>query len=462
MASGSGSNRWIIALVVVLAIVFLNKYLLIGARLVLGGLLPESGLTSPPVEKMAAPEPTAYFEPTMALEATRAPEVVVENIVTATLEYQDAEITIWHGWDDSQLSIIQPVIEDFERNHPGVSITLVKKEEMEVELQTAAAAGVGPDIIAWWSGVIGNLSGEVLLPLNEIGLYPDGLQTTPMTAAWQAVHYHGQYWGVPISQIGMALIYNKDMLGEDFFLANPYAFLDAARNYQDLHPGENFFCNPGFNFKDAYFLAPIFFSMGTNGYVDQEGNVYLNQSESIEAAELMLAMKDFTSDSLDYGLCQDEFLNGNIPIWWTGSWSLELLDQYGMNYGVLPMGRPFVETFALMPTNSSQNLNNSALTMSIIQALASDELQVELAMNFKNVPASYAALVSDEVSRMPGVYDFAWALEQSVPYIIDKFTELQWDTMQTAYLSFLNGSQSPKDALDAAQISLETQVNIRR
>ena len=100
--------------------------------------------------------------------------------------------------------------------------------------------------------------------------------------------------------------------------------------------------------------------------------------------------------------------------------------------------------------------------MSIIQTLASDELQVELAMNFKNVPASYAAMVSDEVSRMPGVYDFAWALEQSVPYIIDKFSELQWDNIQTAYLSFLNGSQTPKDALDAAQISLETQVNIRR
>ena len=460
MASDSKSRGWVVVVALAIAFIFLNKYLLIGAQAVLGVMLPGSTpLVSQP-EKVAAPEPTAYLEATKAPEPTRAAEVVVEEVVTvAQASTQPVTITIWHSWVDSELAAVQSIFNEYSLTHPGVTIELQKQDDIVAILPTVLAAGEGPDIIAWYSGVIGKLAPDALLPLDEQGFDQYYMENEFMPGPVNSVRFDNHYWGFPTTQMGMALVINTALLGEDTIIPNDLdIFIEMARNYESDHPGMKFFCSPGFDSKDAYYLAPIFFSLGLPGYVDFEGNVYMNKEESIWAAERMLELKDLTSENSSYDTCQNAFLNGEVPIWWTGAWTTPMLEDSGMDYEVAAMGRPFLESYALMLPRSVEYRNHTAIALDIMQYFANAEMQTKMVVENRIVPSSYQASVSSEVLARKGISEFAWVFDQSVPLFSTTFTDLQWGVANVAFLSFLNGSQSPRDALTAAQVSLESQV----
>ena len=71
-------------------------------------------------------------------------------------------------------------------------------------------------------------------------------------------------WALPETQEGIALVYNKAIVTEDYLPSDPTSFDDllakAKKFYEDK--GIPLFCNQGFKGGDAYHIAPVFFGFG--------------------------------------------------------------------------------------------------------------------------------------------------------------------------------------------------------
>ena len=66
------------------------------------------------------------------------------------------------------------------------------------------------------------------------------------------------------------------------------------------------------------------------------------------------------------------------------------------------------------------------------------------------------------VSAMKGITDFAWALDAGLPLVANRFTDQQWSPVSQAVTGILDGSQSPLEALNNAQMTIEGNIaNIR-
>ena len=94
-------------------------------------------------------------------------------------------------------------------------------------------------------------------------------------------------WGLPETQEGIALVYNKALVTEEYLPADPLDFADLlakATAFKEA-AGLPLICNQGFPGADAYHIAPIYFGFGVPNYVDDEGTVNFNSAESVAAGQ---------------------------------------------------------------------------------------------------------------------------------------------------------------------------------
>ena len=61
-----------------------------------------------------------------------------------------------------------------------------------------------------------------------------------------------------------------------------------------------------------------------------------------------------------------------------------------INYGILPMGKPFVGIKTLMITKNAVDRGNAELALDIIKFFTSAEMQKKLALANKTIPANTA------------------------------------------------------------------------
>lgn len=459
--TGTGSNRWLLFLAIGLAFIFGFKTISTGFGSIIQLILSNHGIFQP------AATVEAPSQPISVPAATQAPAVVeVTQRVEPTLApvYEPITLTIWHNWSEADLPAVQTALTGYTANHPNITFDLQYMTDMVNALPVAIASGSGPDIVGWWSSSVGRLAPDALLPLDGQGLDLVNLQSDFMPGAWKTTQYKGQTWGLPLNMMGMGLVFNTDLLGVDYTIPNSLdILLDYARSYEAANPGKKFFCNPGFSSKDAYYLAPIIFSQGSlPGYVDADGNVYVNRDEMIWGAERLPELAKYSLPDATYDACMSAFLNGEIPTWWTGPWSIPNIEGRGIHFGVAAMGRPFVETYLLMLPRSAEFQNHAAAALDVMLYLSSADIQADLVFKNRMVPASYRALANPLVSQMKGIYDFTWALDQGVPLLSTPFTDQQWGPVSQAIISILDGSQTARDALNAAQQTIEDNIaNIR-
>jgi len=456
-SNGSGSRRWVVFLAVAIAIIFFNKYLLIGAQAVLGVFLPGGSPQVSQPEEVASPEPTAQLEATMAPEPTRAVEATLAPA-------HPVRITIWHRWSADQLPTFSAIFDEYSSTHPNVTIELIRQDEMVDFLPTVLAAGEGPDLVVDSSDYISRFGPEMLLPLDELGVDWEYMQSNFTDSSIRSVTIEDRLWGIPVAQFGMALITNTAMLGRDYIIPNDLQmFIELAKKYEQENPGKKFFCNPGFANNDPYFLAPILFAYGDyGGFVDLDGNVSLSKYETIWAADLLPQFKELSIANSEYSNCQNAFINGEVPIWWNGTWTLPSIEQNGIDIEVKGMGRPYMATEALMLPVSAKYRGNAEVALDVAKYFASSEVQTRLAVTLYRIPTSLAAIQSPEIVQMEGIWGFTKALEVSVPLFVNKFVDLQWSTVQEALTNILDGNMSAETALNDAQRILEEQIAANR
>jgi arabinogalactan oligomer/maltooligosaccharide transport system substrate-binding protein len=422
---------------------------LLSLILVLSLMLAACGPTEEPTP---VPEATkAEAEPTKAEAEPTKTEVPAEAVT----------ISIWHQWSGDYLNAIEQAFRDYEAEHPGVTIDMSRPEDTSNALSVAIPAGEGPDIIGWANDQIGTqaLAGNIV-PLNDYGIDLTFLNTTYEPAAVRGVVWQDMIWGLPESQEGIAFVYNKEAVSDEYLPTDPLDFDDllakAEAFYNDT--GTYLVCNQALGNPDAYHAAPIYFGFGVPEYVDDEGNAYLDTPEALAAGEWLVEFSQFAPAETSHDICKAMITEGDAGAWWTGPWAIADLEAAGIDYGILPMGKPFVGIKALMLSQNAVDRGNEALAIDIMKYFTSGPVQAKIAAANKTIPAPSAALADAAVQALTTLRGFGASLNLGVPMANTPYAGAQWGPVGDATTAIWTGAQTPEEALAAAQATIEQAI----
>lgn len=401
--------------------------------------------TTAPTEAPATTQAPATEKPTEA--PTEAPQAVT--------------ITVWHQWDGKYLEAITQAFKDYEAAHPGVTIDLSKPEDVANALNVAIPAGEGPDIIGWANDKIGEqaLQGNIVA-LDDYGITKDFLTSTYEPAGVAGVMWKDMIWALPETQEGIGLVYNKDLVTDQYLPTDPMNFDDLLAKAEAFQKdtGAVLVCNQAFGGSDAYHMAPIYFGFGVPFYIDEEGKAYLNTPEMVKGAEWLLKFKAFSLNENSYDICFANLKEKKVGMWWTGPWAIAGIEESGINYGILPMGKPFVGIKTLMMTKNAADRGNTDLVLDIMKYFTGAEVQKKLALVNKTIPAATAALQDPEVAKLAAVVGFGKSLNLGIPMSPSPYSSAQWDPVGKASQAVWTGTQTPQEAMDGAQKAAEDAI----
>jgi arabinogalactan oligomer/maltooligosaccharide transport system substrate-binding protein len=394
-------------------------------------------------------------------EPTEAPEEVPAEPEEPAAPEEAVTITIWHQWSGDYLNNIEQAFKDYEAANPGVTIDLSKPEDTNNALSVAIPAGEGPDLIGWANDQIGTqaLAGNIVA-LNDYGIDQAFLDSNFEPAAIRGVVWQDKIWALPESQEGIAFVYNKEMVGEEYLPSDPSDFDDLlakATKFQE-DTGKYLVCNQGLGNPDAYHVAPIYFGHGMSEYVDDQGNVYMDTPEGNAAGEWMVEFSAVAPAETSHDICKAMIVDGEAGAWWTGPWAISDLEAAGIDYGILPMGSPFVGIKTMMMTVNAVDRGNSERALDIMKYYTSAEVQTKLAIANKTIPAATAALSDPEVQGLATLSGFGASLNLGVPMANTPFAGAQWEAVGNATTAIWTGAQSVADALAEAQAAIEASI----
>jgi putative multiple sugar transport system substrate-binding protein len=389
------------------------------------------------------------------LEAATAPEAPTTSDICASGETYT--ITLWHQWSGTYLDAITAAFDNYMAANPCVTIDLSVPEDVANALSVAIPAGEGPDIIGWANDQIGTqaLAGNIV-DLTTFGIDLPFLEGNFEPAAVAGMQYAGGIWGLPESQEGIALVYNKDLVTEEYLPTDPKDFaalLEKATAFKEA-TGKSLICNQAFTGTgggDAYHSAPVFFGFGVPSYVDEEGMAYLDTPEATAAGEWLASLSGVSDAEASYDICLAGLKEGNYGMWWTGPWAVAGIEEAGLNYGITQMGSPFVGIKALMMSKNAVDRGNDAVALDIMKYFTSAEAQKPIALANKTIPAATAALTDPEVAALYAVSEFGKSLNLGIPMASSPYASAQWGPVGQAVVSIWSGAQSAADALAAAQ-----------
>ncbi len=408
----------------------------------------------------------ATEEPTtapVAQEATQAPAATQAPEPTAEPAAQEVTISIWHQWSGDYLNNITEAFEQYEADHPGVTIDLSKPEDTNSALQVAIPAGEGPDIIGWANDQIGTqaLAGNIVA-LDDYGIDMAFLESTYEPAAVAGVVWQDMIWGLPESQEGIALVCNTAMVAEEDLPSDPANFDDLlakAQAFAEANPGKYLVCNQGLGNPDAYHVAPVYFGFGVPSYVDDEGNTYMGSPEAINAAKWMVEFSKVAPNETSHDICKAMITEGNAGCWWTGPWAIADLEAAGVDYSINQMGKPFVGIKTLLMTSNAVDRGNAEIALDIMKYFTSAEVQTKLALANKTIPAPTGAIQNAEVQALPALAGFGASLNLGIPMANTPFANAQWGPVGDATTAVWNGAQTPEEAMAAAQAAIEKAID---
>ena len=401
---------------------------------------------------LAACAPAATAQPTVA--ATSAPAA------TEAPSVEPVTITIWHQWDGAYLAPIEAAFAEYTSTHPNVTIDLSKPDDVSNALSVAIPAGEGPDIIGWANDQIGQqaLAGNIV-PLNDLGVDQAFIEGIYEPAAIRGVVWTDKIWALPETQEGIALVYNKAIIDEGDLPTDLNDLLAKSQAYAEANPGKFLVCNQGFGGADAYHVAPVYFGFGVPEYVDDKGKAYLNTPEALEAGNWLAEMSKVSPTENSDQIAGALFSEGTCAMRWTGPWAIAGMEAEGIDYGILPMGSPFVGIKTLMITKNAVDRGHAELALDIIKFFTSAEVQTTLALTNKTIPAQTAALANPEVAALPTLVGFGAALNSGVPMANTPFAGAQWGPVGDASVAIWTGAQTPEEALNAAQAAIEEAIS---
>lgn len=250
-------------------------------------------------------------------------------------------VQFWQFWD---LAVIQPLVDQFEAEHPGVKVEveqLTWATGLE-KIQAALASGTQPDVCELGSTWLPRFSYEGVL--DDITTVYEAERDSFLM--WESALWNGRAYGLPWVQGSRVLFINRDLfrragLNPDQPPQTWDELLAASQKIGALGTGIYGF---GQNIGERYVLYKKFmaFAWGNGGDVfDETGTVVLNSPAVLEALEFYLKLGPHSLQEKQEVLDQ-YFKTGRLGMQISGAWNLKnyKLEAPDLDYSVALVPKP--------------------------------------------------------------------------------------------------------------------------
>jgi arabinogalactan oligomer/maltooligosaccharide transport system permease protein len=377
-------------------------------------------------------------------------------------------LQLWHQMQPEDRAVLEHAVKAYDDARDSLQITVIYKEteDLRSSFQSAALAGLGPDLIYGPSDQVGPFATmQFVEPLGDLIVDSRQKELDPRCL----VDYKGEVYMIA-DRIGnhLTLVYNTDLLPEP-----PQNTDDLIRMGQELTKDLN---GDGvidqwaivWNFTEPFFFVP--WLSGFGGWVfDDQGNPSLNTDAVVNAFAFVKALRDtfkIIPPDCDYNTADVMFKEGRAAMLINGPWSWSGYENAGIPMKLSRI--PMVSSTGLWPAPMIAPLGysiragipekNLQATVDLLSYLISDSVQQEFVKATGIIPASLALREDPNYLSRPNMAESLSQLDVGIPMPVNPELRAIWDALKPAYQSVLGGSMSAKAAADWAQQLAEQKI----
>ncbi len=365
-------------------------------------------------------------------------------------------------------AVLTRLVNQYDAQHPQVEVELIYKEteELRSSFQSAALAGLGPDLIYGPSDQVGPfVTMQFVRPLEQI--VPAGRIADLDSIA--VVRFKGHTYQVA-DRVGnhLALVYNTKLIPHP-----PQTTDDLIRIGREITKdtnGDGVIDQWGivWNFTEPFFFVP--WLSGFGGWVfDDKGKPSLDTKADADAFRFVKSLRDeykIIPPDCDYNTADVLFKEGRAGMLINGPWSWTGYEKAGVPYELARI--PQVSATGLWPAPMVSPLGYSICvntkgkrldeTTKLLNYLLSDDVQREFISATGIIPSSLILRQDSAYLSRPHMAGSLAQLEVGRAMPIVPELRAVWDALRPAYQSVLGGYLSPEDAAKQAQQTAEERI----
>jgi len=374
-------------------------------------------------------------------------------------------VVIWEQMDPEERARFEQNLAAFKSSHPGVTVDHVvyETEQLRNQYQTAASAGIGPELVFGPSDQVGPLSLlKLIQPLDET--LPPGFFDRFIPASLDTLN--GHIWAAP-DQVGnhLVLLYNKKLVPRppetsDEFLAMAKRLTVPAKGGKPAQYGF------AMNATEPYWLIPFFTGFG--GWVMNDKSQPTLDSPAMEKALAFLrglAVQNVMPRESDYQVAETLFKEGQAAMIVNGPWSWSGYRKAGIDMGVAPIFEmPGGERAHPMVASKGYSINVNVskdklpLVIELLTYLTSPEAQLRSVKELGILPSHKDAYRDTTLLADPSLRASQQAIELGRRMPVVPEMRVLWDVMRPEMQAVMNGAKSPAEAAKSMQQNAEQQI----
>lgn len=264
-------------------------------------------------------------------------------------------------WDNAEdLVSQQKMVDEFNKIQDKIEVVIeAYGANYDTKITASMGSGDAPDVMYMWNYP---KYANGLLPLDDmISKEGTDFYNNYYEALWNYNSFDGKKLGMPVGYTTHVLYYNKDLFDSAGipYPTDNWTWKDVYEASYKISDLKNKIYGIAFPIKPDPYDYEMFTWSNDSSYASKSGEVkgYLNSSKTIQVFEFFQNMikKNIAISVKDSG--EKNFLLGKVAMFVNGSWSLNRLNEKGINYGV-----------ALLPKFTSEPaksiINSSGLSIS--------------------------------------------------------------------------------------------------
>ncbi len=369
-------------------------------------------------------------------------------------------LKVWETYNSEERPVFLSLVEEFEKQHPGIKIEAVNIpfDGLEPKILTALATQTAPDIARVDVAFLPKLAIRgALYALDQFRV--ESIKSELRPVALSSCIVDGKTYGIPDQVNGLCLFYNKELFREAGLDPNkpPSSwdeFIDYAKKLTNKEKGVY-----GFGMKNSlWWTLPFIYSFGGDLLTPDNKHCALTSDEAIAGFQFkvdLYAKYRVEGGAWRSGGIRDDmgFQSQVYAMIFNGPWAVKGLERSGIDFGValIPKGPKGYATNVggnnMVVFSTSKHPKEAA---QFLMFIASKDSQAKWANSLGQVPVNMLADGLIDFSRHPYLKIFMEQMKYAKPRPpIASYPEIENDVnpeMQAA----LDGKKSVREAMEAA------------
>lgn len=384
-------------------------------------------------------------------------------LISCSNDKEEGKVKIrFATWDNAEdLKDQQKMVDEFNKMQDKIEVVIeAYGSNYDTKIIASMGSGDAPDVMYMWNYP---KYADGLLPLDEL-IKKEGkeFEDNYYETLWNYNSFNDKKLGMPVGYTTHVLYYNKDLFDKAniSYPTEDWTWLDVLEASKKISDAKNKVYGIAFPIKPDPYDYEMFAWSNDGSYVSKDGVVegYLNLDKTVKPFQFF---QDMIKDNIaisgqDSG--EKNFLLGKVGMFINGSWSLNRLNEKGINYGVAILPK-----FNDSPSKSI--INSSGVSISKTSKYPNEawefvkywtgEQMNKNRLNYE-FPVLKSVVKETGIENDPIKMTFYQMLEQSKGYTPASFIVKDWtslsDKIELGLEKILNKNllSNPKEVLDKA------------